>query len=202
MDTTHRRIPNTFAALTLLGLATAAGGCATTEMTSTWTDPSAKGAALSKVAVICVSKDPGLRRMAEDTVASNLAGAQATPSYRVLGDTDIRDKEAVKAKLNEQGFQGALVMRVAKVSEQVTPVDGPYGTFDGYYGWAGAMAYDPAYLQTDTVVHVVSNLYSLRDGKLIWSGVSKTFDPSSAQSFMTDVSQAVAKSVQKDRLVL
>ena len=182
-------------------LALAAASCAT-EMTSTWTDPGAKGASLSKVAVICVHKDPGLRRMAEDTVASKLTGAQAVPSYRILGDTDLRDKDAVKAKLKEQGFQGVLVMRVTKVSEQVTPVDGPYGTFDGYYGWAGSMAYDPAYLQTDTVVHMVSNLYSLQDDKLIWSGVSQTFDPASAQSFMNDVSKAVAKSIQKDRLVL
>jgi hypothetical protein len=188
--------------LAFVVVAAVAASCASTEMTSTWTDPGAKGAALSKVAVICLTKDPGLRRTAEDTVASQLTGAQAVPSYRVLGDMDIRQKDAVKAKLEEQGFQGALVMRVAKVSEQVTSVGGPYGTFDGYYGWAGTAAYDPAYLQTDTIVHVVSNLYALPDGKLIWSGVSKTFDPASVQSFMTDVSQAVAKSIQKDRLVL
>jgi len=188
--------------LMALGLLTAAASCATTEMTSTWTDPGAKGASLSKVAVIALHKDPGLRRMAEDTVASQLTGAQAVPSYQILGETDLRNKDAVKAKLKEQGFQAVLVMRVTKVSEQVTPVDGPYGTFDGYYGWAGTMAYDPAYLQTDTVVHMVSNLYSLQDDKLIWSGVSQTFDPASAQSFMTDVSKAVAKSIQKDRLVL
>jgi hypothetical protein len=183
-------------------LATVAASCASTEMTSTWTDPSAKGASLSKIAVICLARDPGLRRMAEDTMASRLRGAQAVPSYRVLGDVDIKDKDAVKAKLQEQGFQGALVMRLGKVTEQVSAVGGPYGSFDGYYGWAATTAYDPVYLQTDTIVHVASNLYSLPDGKLIWSGVSKTFDPASAQSFMTDVSTSVAKSIEKDRLVL
>jgi hypothetical protein len=49
---------------------------------------------------------------------------------------------------------------------------------------------------------VVSNLYSLQDGKLIWSGVSQTFDPASAQAVVQGVSKAVAKSIQKDRLVL
>ena len=43
--------------LAVLALATAS--CASTEMTSTWTDPSAKGASLSKVAVVCLTKDPG-----------------------------------------------------------------------------------------------------------------------------------------------
>ena len=68
-------------------------GCASTEMTSTWTDPAAKGASLSKVAVVCLTKDPGLRRMAEDTAAANLTGAQAMPSYQVLGDADLKTEE-------------------------------------------------------------------------------------------------------------
>ena len=186
----------------LLAVALGVVGCATTEMTSTWTDPTARGASMSRIAVIALSKDPGLRRMAEDTAASQMRGAQAVPSYQVLGDADIRNREVVKAKLLAQGFQGVLVMRMAGVTEQVSAVGGPYGTFDGYYDWAGAAVYAPGYLETDTVVHVVSNLYSLDQNKLIWSGVSQTFDPASAKSFMTDVSKAVAKSLEKDRLIL
>lgn len=194
--------PISLAATCLLGLAALGMGCASTEMTSTWTDPSAKGAELSKVAVICLTKDPGLRRMAENTAAANLQGAQAIPSYQVLGDADLRNRDAVKQQLTAQGFQGVLVMRLAGVTEQVTPVGGPYGTFDGYYDWAGNAVYAPGYLQTDTVVHVISNLYSLQDQKLIWSGVSQTFDPATAASFMNDVSKAVAHSLEKDRLVI
>jgi hypothetical protein len=186
----------------LIALAIAAVGCATTEMTSTWTDPTARGASMARIAVIALSKDPGLRRMAEDTAASQMRGAQAVPSYQVLGDADLRNREVVKAKLLAQGFQGVLVMRMAGVTEQVTAVGGPYGTFDGYYDWAGSAVYAPGYLETDTIVHVVSNLYSLDQNKLVWSGVSQTFDPASAKSFMTDVSKAVAKSLEKDRLIL
>jgi hypothetical protein len=186
----------------LIALAIAAVGCATTEMTSTWTDPTARGTSMARIAVIALSKDPGLRRMAEDTAASQMRGAQAVPSYQVLGDADLRNREVVKAKLLAQGFQGVLVMRMAGVTEQVTAVGGPYGTFDGYYDWAGSAVYAPGYLETDTVVHVVSNLYSLDQNKLVWSGVSQTFDPASAKSFMTDVSKAVAKSLEKDRLIL
>jgi hypothetical protein len=187
----------------LAGVALAAfiGGCASTDMTSTWTDPSAKGAQLSKVAVICMTKDEGLRRMAEDTAATQLQGAQAVPSYHLLGDVPLQDREMVKAKLRAAGINGVLVMRVAGVKEQYAPGSGPYGTFDGYYDYAGAM-YAPGYTETDTVVHVVSNLYDLDQNKLIWSGVSQTFNPSSAKSFMTDVSKSVAKSLEKDRIVL
>jgi hypothetical protein len=183
-----------------LAIATFVMGCASTEMTGTWTDPSAKGAAMSKIAVIAMTTDPGLRRMAEDATASQMTGAQAVPSYQILGETDLKDRAAVKAKLREAGFNGALVMRLAGVTEQVDAV--PYGTFDGYYGWAGDAVYGPGYLETDTVVHVVSNLYSLNQNKLVWTGTSKTFDPSSANQFMNDVGKAVAKSLQKDRIIL
>jgi hypothetical protein len=197
---TRLQIGSSMVMCAALGLTLAVAGCATTDMTSTWTDPSAKGASLSKVAIIAFARDPGLRRMAEDAAAQQLVGAQAVPSYQVLGDTDLKDREAVKAKLRDQGFQGVLLMRMAGVTERVDPAT--YGTFDGYYGWAAGAVYDPAYLQTETVVHVVSDLYSLPNDKLIWSGVSQTFNPASAQEFMTSVSKAVAKSIQKDRLVL
>jgi hypothetical protein len=185
-----------------LTLATLVASCASTDMTSTWTDPGAKGAALSKIAVVCLTQDAGLRRMAEDTTAQKLAGAAAIPSYQILGETDLKDIETVKGKLRAAGISGVLVMRLAGVSEQVSTVGGPYGSFDGYWGYAAGSVYSPGYLQTDTIVHMVSNLYSLDQNKLLWSGVSKTFNPSSAQSFMSDVSQAVAKSLQKERVVL
>jgi hypothetical protein len=190
-------------ALGSLAFAALVASCASTDMTSTWTDPSAKGASLSKIAVVCLTQDPGLRRMAEDTVAANLKGAEAVPSYQTLGDTDLKDREAVKAKLKDAGMNGVLVMRMTGVTEQVSPVGGPYGTFDGYYDVAAAGVYSPGYLQTDTVVHMTSSLYELNNNsKLIWSGVSQTFDPASAKSYMNDVSKAVAKSLQKDRIVL
>ncbi len=185
-----------------LALATLAVSCASTDMTSTWTDPSAKGAGLSKIAVVCMTKDPGLRRQAEDTAAAQLKGAQGIPSYQLLGDADLKDREAVKTKLRTAGVQGVLVMRMTGVTEQVSMVPGPYATFDGYYDYAYGGMYAPGYLQTDTVVHVVSNLYDLDQNKLIWSGVSQTFDPSSAQSFMTDVSKAVAKQLEKNKIIL
>jgi hypothetical protein len=187
------------AGLWVLGFLALAASCASTDMTSTWTDPTAKGAALSKIAVICMTPDPGLRRMAEDTAASQMANAQAIPSYQILNDDDLKDREMVKAKLRAAGVNGVLVMRMAGVSERISPTS--YGTFDDYYTYAGSAIYAPGYT-TETVVKVVSNLYSLDQNKLIWSGVSQTFDPASAKEFMTSVSKAVAKSLQKDRLIL
>ena len=185
-----------------LALSALAASCASTDMTSTWTDSTARGASLSKVAVVCLTKDPGLRRMAEDTTATNLTSAQAVPSYQIVGDADLKDRETVKRKLKAAGMNAVLVMRMTGITKEVSPMYGPYGSFDGYYDYDAAGIYAPDYLQTDTIVHMISNLYDLDQNKLIWSGVSQTFDPASAKSYMNDVSKAVAKSLQKDRLVL
>jgi hypothetical protein len=184
------------------GFALILASCASTKMTNTWIDPTAQGAGLSKIAVVSLSPDPGLRRMAEDSAASQITGAVAEPSYRYVSDADVRNQEAVKAQLLAHGFDGALVMRVAAVTEQVRSYGAPYFTFDAYYAWAGSAVFSPGYLQTDTIVHVVSNLYSLPENKLIWSGVSRSFDPSSTKALMNDVSKTVAKSLVKDRVVL
>ena len=177
-------------------------GCASTEMTGTWTAPTAPGAALSRIAVICMTQDEGLRRMAEDAAAAQLTGAQAVPGYQALGDVDMHDPQAVNEKLEAQGFEGVLVMRLTSVSEQVVPTAGPGPTFVGYYGWAAPMVYSPTYLQTETVVHMVTNLYSLKEeGKLIWSGASKTFNPASGHDAVADVAREVAKYLEKQHIV-
>jgi hypothetical protein len=200
----------------LLGLAVAGLGCASTKMTSAWVDssargaefarvaidPAARGARFTKVAVICLAKDQGLQHVAEDIVAANMTSVQAVPSHRILGDTDVRDREGVKYQLSLQGFQGVLVMRLASVGDRVFAVDGSRGTFDGYYDWAGNVVYDPGYLETETAVHVISNLYSVQSQKLIWSSVSQIFDRASARSSINDVSKAFAKALEKDRLII
>jgi hypothetical protein len=202
MKTSIRKILGGMLAVLLAG--SLGVGCATTEMTSEWVDPTARNAPpLRKVAIVCLTADPGLRRMAEDTAAAQLQGARAVPSYQVLGDAVLRDRTLVKNMLMTAGFDGVLVMRLTNVSERVTAAPGPYyNSFDGYWDYAGAAVYSPGYLETETVVHVVSNLYSLNQNKLIWSGTSQTFDPSSAKSFMDDVAKTVAKSLQQDRIIL
>jgi hypothetical protein len=186
------------AKLLLVVAAVAMLGCAS-SLATTWTEPSAKGASLSKVAVVCMTPDPGLRRIAEDSAAFQLVGAQAVASYRILGDTNPNDRDAVEGRLRQLGFQGVLVMRFARVAKRVNPaLSGGFG----YYGTSSSPVAEPPDLQASSVLHVVSDLYALPEGRLIWSGVSRTFDPASASADMANVSKAVAKSIQKDRLVL
>ena len=136
----------------------------------------------------------------ENTTAANLAGSGdpelpdlATPISRIG-----RGQKQASGRGHQRRPGDAHDRRLRAGDRR----GGPLRTFDGYWGYAAGASYAPGYLDSETVVHMVTNLYSLEQNKLLWSGVSKTFDPSSAQAFMTDVSKAVAKSLEKERVIL
>jgi hypothetical protein len=182
------------------GLALMAG-CASTQMDSTWTDPAARGTDIDKMAVIYMGQDEGVRRMAEDEVAKKITGAQVVPSYVALAGVDLDNKQAVRSKLQSGGYDGVMVMRLASITEQPVAVGGPYGTFDGYYGWAAPTVYDDDYLDEETTVRMISNVFDVDQNKLIWSGTSETFDPDNAKKLVGDVSKKVAENLEKEQII-
>jgi hypothetical protein len=182
------------------GLALMAG-CASTQMDSTWTDPAARGTDIDKLAIIYMGQDEGVRRIAEDEVAKKITSTQVVPSYVALAGVDLDDREAVRSKLQAGGYDGVMVMRLASITEQPVATVGPYGTFDGYYGWAAPTVYDDEYLDEETTVRMVSNVFDVEKNKLIWSGTSETFDPSSAKQLVDDVSRKVAESLEKEQII-
>ena len=75
------------------------------------------------------------------------------------------------------GFDGAIVMRVTNVSEQVTYNGAYWGDsygFAGYWNNAWAYPYNPGYVTTTQIVTVETNIYSLKDDKLVFAALSQT----------------------------
>src|SRR5262249_32152302 len=149
MKASRPSIPALLAALVASLLAALVAGllaCATTTFESTWSAPDARPLQLSgkKVVGLFVNKDLASRRSAEDAMAREISahGAQGVPAYAVLGDDEIKDKEKVRAKLDQLGFAGAVVMRIAGQETQVKyqppsvwAAGPPYGSlYGGYWG--------------------------------------------------------------------
>jgi hypothetical protein len=207
MRKSHLGIQATLAALVLSLLA-----CSTTTFDSTWRAPDARPVVLTgkKVVGLFMSKNPATRRSAEDAMAREISarGAQGVPAYSILSDAEVKDQEAVRAKLESMGFSGVVVMRVVGRETQVnyqpsTWAGPPYRSFyGGYYRWGWGSVYDPGYLTVDQVVKVETLVYSLEQDKLIWAGISRTVDPTKVDSFVTELAKAVADSMRKDGLLL
>jgi hypothetical protein len=56
-------------------------------------------------------------------------------------------------------------------------------------------------IHTDTIVHIQTMVYSMKQNKLVWSGQSKTTNPSNVDSLVKEVAHAVAGEMKKGGLV-
>jgi len=186
--------------------------CATTTFQSTWRSLDARPLKLSgkKVVGVFVSKNQTLRHRAEDAMAREISarGAQGVPAYTILTDEEVKDRDAAKAKLEQLGFSGAVVMRIVGTQTQYTYESAywnrPYYLRfwgGGYWGWGWGTVWEPAYLVADKIVSVETLVYSLEQDQLVWAGVSKTVDPAQIDPFIAELATAVTKQMSKDGLL-
>ena len=191
--------------IVLLMLVVWLAACASTTITESWKDPGVGRIEFKKVLAMAISADTTLRHIAEDEMVRQMPGVEAVASYTILTEEDSQDLEKAKAKVTAAGFDGVVTMRLVKSEQQVTPIPGAYPTaypwFWGYYGYAWPTVYDPGYLRTDTIVQVETKVYSLKDDRLVWTGLSETFNPRDAQDLVRGVAQAVATDLRKQGLI-
>lgn len=193
----------------LLGLAVLTAGCATTQILASWKSPSAEQIHFEKVAVFALAKDPATRRIAEDEIVRGSPPGKAVASYAFISDADLGDVPAVKQKLRESGFDGAVVVRPigTQVRETVVPgaplppLTGPYGTLSGYYGYAWPGAYAPGTVVTDRYVTVEVLVYSVPKDELLWGARSESANPASVNALVRDVAKAAREDLRSQGLL-
>jgi len=202
---------NAFKAIAFIILSLGATGCATTNFSYTWKSPDAQPVHLNgqKVLAVCLTTSDAQRLAAEDALARELTelGAQGVASYTLFPAEQVKDVEKVKARLLREGFDGVVTMRVVGQRERVTHTPGPwagptYGGFGGYWGYGWESVYDPGYLIKETIVSVETLVYSVKQDKLLWAGVSETTDPSKVDAFLKEVADAVVNEMKKAGLLV
>jgi protein-S-isoprenylcysteine O-methyltransferase Ste14 len=195
-----RRVPRwwpRFSALLVVALALGSTlACATTKIETQWKDPAATARDLAFLQVVAIAQvdDETTRRVAEDELVRVLEsrpkaqarGMRALPSYTFIATPELRDVAGMRAKVEAAGFDGAVVLRLVADGERVTYVPGRYET-----SWGRVVSYDPGYTQVDRIVRVETSLYSVTLGKRIWSGVSRTLNPTDLRDLVDEVASAV-----------
>ena len=177
-------------------------GCASTQLTTQWSDPALKETSFKKIVVVFQSKDAAERRTLEDALAAQIPNA--TQSYKALDDADVREPKHAAEKLKAAGFDSAVIVRIVSVEKEKTYVPGtihldpaPYGRMSGAWGFGWGRVYDPGYLRTDETATVATTVYRLSDEKLVWASKSETFNPTSRPQMIADVVKANAEAVRK-----
>jgi hypothetical protein len=170
------------AALSLLTLTSCA---ATSQLTTSWADPAAANRSLKKVVVVGATPNAAVRRMYEDSFASDLKarGIDAVPSYTVAGEGQLNKDEA-SAKLKELGADAVIVTRLVDKQQYENYYPPTYSTYaapSAYYGgWYGyySMGYSymssPGYVEQGQIYRVETNMYDVQNDKLLWSGITES----------------------------
>ena len=197
----------------IVAAATIAGG-KSTKLIASWKNPEYSGPAFHRILVIGMSAKPGIRADFEDALSKLVAreGVEAVPGNTILlrpEDTKL-DLYYLKTQVREFKIDAVIVSRLLKVDRKVTYIPGQpympypyYGSFYGYYGAVYPVVYSPDYLREDTTVRVETNVYAVTsgDGQLVWTGVSDTFNPRSADKVIDGLCKLIVKELQEQAIL-
>jgi len=193
------------ARLGLLALAAAASfACTSTRLNSVYVAPDYTGGAFDRLMIVGLAPAEGGRVVYENAFADKLAalGAIGIGSANVFPDREELTREKVGAWVRDEGIRGVLVTRVQHVKREQRYVP-PTTTWDlyGYYGyWSPAVA-SPGYVVEETTLILETSLFDASNGKLVYTAVSESFQPSSRQQVVHEIVNALTKDLQERGLL-
>lgn len=186
-----------------------------TKLVASWTNPQYSGPRFHRILVLGMSAKPGVRADFEDALSKlvGVNGIEAIPGNTILlrpEDTKL-DLNYLKTQVKAFKIDAVIVSRLIKVDTQTTYIPGgayalPYPYYSSFYGYYGAVypvVYSPDYLREDTTVRVETNVYAVTsgEGELVWTGVSDTFNPTSADKVIEGLSKLLIKELKKQSVL-
>ena len=196
---TSHRWPSLIVAV---ALAASAGCGSSTHFLSKWSG-TAQPVSVSglRVATVFINDNESIRRTGEDVMAREVTriGAAGVASYNFLPENP-NDRERAKRELEKAGVDAVLSMRVVARERVYDSFSNQpyYGSLWGYWGYGWGAIRDPGYLGGDVVVAVETLLYSLKDEKLIWAGMSETFDAENVKTAVKSIAREAVDEMQDD----
>jgi len=186
----------------------------TTQLRKSTSDPSLANNPVEpfkKVFVMVTARKEENKRAAEDKLVSLIRQGEAVQSYTYVTPADTSQKELVE-KLIQDGFDGAITMRVKAVVQTKTKTTYNPGTsYDSWYSNGYGYGYSHTYVvgsasRTETGnidvnsskdYIIETNIYSLKTKKLLWSGSTASLSAKKVDSAITGIVNTIRKELQK-----
>ena len=182
------------------------GSCSpSTQIEKSWMEP---GASVSpdpqyKTLVVAMVKDETSRRVIEDELVKRIK-TPSIPSYTLLTTEMIKaaSEEALSKLIQDGKYTHILLMRLADIEKETSYVPGTtsgyYGGYGRYYGYGASIYSSPGYYTTDKNYFIETTIYSVEPNKLLWTGTTKTVNPSKINKAVNDIADVITEKMKED----
>jgi hypothetical protein len=183
----------------------AAEAHAGTKLVSSFKEPSVGALTFSKVMVLVIAPHESQMQFGEAVLTNLMKRTQAVSAHAVMPGDDARDEQKMRALIAKEGFDGAVTMRLLASGQQTAAQAGiyvpSYTGFWSYYSYAWPLVTDIGYVHTERVFHMETQVYSVKDDKLVWGAITKTTNPKNARQLVEDVAKTVGEALRKQKLI-
>lgn len=181
--------------------------CGTTaKVESSWRDPEAVVdlSRLNKVLVMALLNNETNRRATEAQLVGLLQNKGVASYQYFSGPLGKANEALIKQRLKRDGFDGALVMRLADVEKDINYVQTSSAGATRFwpYFWNSWGSYSNGYYETTKTYTIETNVYSLKKDKLVWSSLTSSVDPQNTGKLMEAVNKEVYKKMQKEGFIV
>ncbi len=189
-----------------LGLMVMLGACSSTNLSQVWSDRQYHNNSIQEVLVVSMAKQEGVRKSFEQTMSKEFAekGVKGLMASNIFPEGQITPEQFSEC-FEKMGVDAILVAHLSDVRTeqeyvpgQTYAVPGYYRNFYGYYHQTYSYVQEPGYMQSVKVVNLELNLYEAKDGELIWTGLTETYDPSDVNVVIDEVSKETVKALEKE----
>lgn len=184
--------------------------CTSTQITSSWKEPDKQVSVkqLDKVLVVALLRTETSRHKAEDEMVRFLNG-KGVSSYSYMDiDISTRNEQAIRDKISGDGFDGAVTMRLVDVEKDISYTPGSfqsypsyYRSFSGYYFRTWASYSTPSRFITTKTYTVETNVYSIKEDRIIWTGLTETTNPDGVDKMIREIVKVVYKQMVKEGFI-
>ena len=192
-------------ALAIAAALTLVAGCASTTLRDSWADASYTRGPFKKWLVVGVGTDSTAKRTFEDIMVAKIRarGVDAVPGYQYLPQGRANESQ-LDGAVASAGADALMMVHLRRVQTrtEVTQamVPGPRYPGFGWYGVYGGWYAVPEVRQYD-IATVETTVYAVAGKKLVWSGVTETFDPRSVAQEAPGFSDVILGALAQHRMV-
>ena len=184
--------------------------CSNTHITSSWREPdkNLKISNLNKVLVVALFKNQSSSHNAEDEMVRYLNGKGLVSYNYFTPNFNKKNENAIRLRIKKDGFDGAVTMRLLDVDKETNYSQGAittypvyYQTFSGYYYRNWRYYNEPGYYSPTKTYTVETNVYSIKEDKIIWSGVTETTNPEGVDKMTKEIAKIIFNKMKKEGFI-